>query len=213
LHWAFVVQPTQVPVVASHAGFVPPHRAPLVVEQTPQAPLGWQAGVAPPHWASLVQPVQVRVVRLQTGAAAPQSAFESQPTHRPFAMLHEGVAPTQAFMFVEEHWPQAPDGWQAGVAPPQSRSLAHGTQVCVTRSQTGSVPAHWAAEVQATHWPTVASQAARPVPAHLVRFVTEHWPHEPFIWQAGALAGHCASLVHGTHVWLALEQTGIVPPH
>ena len=114
----------------------------MVAEQTPQAPLGWQAGVAPPHCASLVHPVQVRVVGLQTGAAALQSAFEVQPTHWPFARLHDGVAPTQAFMFVEEHWPQAPDGSQAGVAPPQSWSPAQGTQVCVTRSQTGSVPPH-----------------------------------------------------------------------
>lgn len=67
--------------------------------------------------------------------------------------------------------------------------------------------------MQATHWPTVASQAARLVPAHLVTFVTEHWPQEPFIWQAGALAGHCTSLVHGTHVCVALGHTGVVPLH
>jgi hypothetical protein len=33
-------------------------------------------------------------------------------------VLHTGVVPPQALPFVAEHWPQAPDASQAGVAPP-----------------------------------------------------------------------------------------------
>jgi hypothetical protein len=134
--------------------------------------------------------VQVCVVGLHAGVAPLQSALAVQPTHVPVGTLHDGAAPTQAFMFVVEHWPQTPEGSQAGVAPPQSRSPPHATHVCVTRSQTGAAPLHSAADVQVTQIPLVASQADRLVPAHLVVFVTEHWPHAPFIWHAGALAGH-----------------------
>ena len=43
-----------------------------------------------------------------------------------------------------EHWPHAPPGWQAGVAPPHSLSPAHARHVCVAVLQTGVVPLHWA---------------------------------------------------------------------
>jgi hypothetical protein len=115
-----LVQGTHVPDAASQTGFAPPQRLAFVAEQTPQVPFGWQAGVAPPHWASLVQPEHVCVERLHTGVVPPQSAFDVQPTHTPVARWHDGVAPTQAFMLVAEHCAQAPDGWHAGVAPPQS---------------------------------------------------------------------------------------------
>jgi hypothetical protein len=41
---------------------------------------------------------------------------------------------------VAEHWPQAPEGSQAGVAPPQSASLAQLRQRPVAVLQTGWVP-------------------------------------------------------------------------
>jgi hypothetical protein len=41
-----------------------------------------------------------------------------------------------------EHWPQAPEGWQAGVAPPQSLSPAQARQAWTDVSQTGVVPPH-----------------------------------------------------------------------
>jgi hypothetical protein len=50
---------------------VPTHAVATVVEHWPHAPLGWQAGVAPPHWASVAQPWQVCAVGSQTGAVAP----------------------------------------------------------------------------------------------------------------------------------------------
>ena len=54
-----------------------------------------------------------------------------------------------------EHWPQAPDGWQAGVAPPHWLSLVHAWQVCVVPSHTGVVPEQSALATQRTHVPEV----------------------------------------------------------
>jgi hypothetical protein len=211
-HWALLVHGTQRPVAASHAGVVPPQREALVAEQAPQAPLGSHAGVAPPHWVSLVHARQTWTATSQTGVTPPQSALDAQPTHTPAATLQLGVVPRQWDMLVAEHWPQAPLGSQAGRAPPQSVSLPHATQVCVTRSQTGAVPPHWAADVQPTHTPAVASQAGRLVAAHFVKLEAEHWPHAPFGSQAGAEAGHSASLAQARQVRVA-PQTGVVPTH
>ena len=41
-----------VPLDAMHCGFVPVHSDALVFEHSPQAPLGWQAGVDPPQSVS-----------------------------------------------------------------------------------------------------------------------------------------------------------------
>ena len=51
-HCAPVVQPTHVPEPTSHAEVAPAQRRELVDEQAPQAPVGWQAGVAPEQSAS-----------------------------------------------------------------------------------------------------------------------------------------------------------------
>ena len=53
----------------------------------------------------------------------------------------DGSAPVQRALFAAEHSPHAPDGWQAGVAPPHSPSPAQARQACVARSQTGVAPA------------------------------------------------------------------------
>jgi len=45
----FVKQPTQVPLAGEQTAVVPPQAVVLVAEHWPQAPLPWQAGVAPPH--------------------------------------------------------------------------------------------------------------------------------------------------------------------
>jgi hypothetical protein len=63
------------------------------------------------------------------------------------------VLPEHCVVFVAEHWPQAPDGWQAGAAPPHSLSPAQARQLCVVVLQTGVVPPHCAFEVQATQLP------------------------------------------------------------
>jgi len=56
---------------------------------------------------------------------------------------------------VAEHWPQAPDASQAGVAPPHSPSAAQARQACVAVLQTGVVPPHWAFDVHGTQVPVV----------------------------------------------------------
>ena len=54
-----------------------------------------------------------------------------------------------------EHWPHAPEGWQAGVAPPHSESPAQARQVWVAVLQTGVAPPQFAFEVQGTQVPVV----------------------------------------------------------
>jgi len=66
------------------------------------------------------------------------------------------VAPAQAVALVAEHWPQAPEGWQAGVAPPHSPSPAQPRQVCVPRLQIGVGPPHCAFDRQGTQVPAGA---------------------------------------------------------
>jgi hypothetical protein len=57
-HCAFDRQATQLPAVVSQTGVAPLQRLALLAEQMPQAPLGWQAGCAPPHSLSPAQPRQ-----------------------------------------------------------------------------------------------------------------------------------------------------------
>ena len=68
--------------------------------------------------------------------------------------------------FEVEHCPQAPDVWQAGVAPPHSVSPAQARQVCVVVLQTGLVPPHSALLMQLTQVPLGTSQAGV-APVHL----------------------------------------------
>jgi hypothetical protein len=77
-----------------------------------------------------------------------------------------------------EHWPQAPVGWQAGVAPPHSLSPPQARQVCVAVLQTGVVAPHWAFEVHGTQVAVGTSQAGV-APAHLVALVAEQTPQAP----------------------------------
>ena len=61
----------------------------------------------------------------------------------------------QALALLAEHWPQAPDASQAGVAPPHSPSLAQARQTWLVVLQTGVVVPHCAFEVHGTHVPVV----------------------------------------------------------
>jgi hypothetical protein len=142
LHCAFDVQGTQVAVTVSQAGVGTVHLVALVAEQIPQAPLPWQAGVAPPQSVSPAQARQVCVVVLQTGAAPPHCAFDVQGTQVPAVVKQTGVVPPHWLRFVAEHWPQEPPGWHAGVAPPHSESLAQARQVCVVVLHMGVPPPH-----------------------------------------------------------------------
>jgi hypothetical protein len=78
-----------------------------------------------------------------------------------------------------EHWPQAPLGWQAGVAPLHSPSDPQARQVCVAVLQTGFVPPHWAFDVQGTQVAEGASQTGVP-PVQRVALVAEQTPQVPF---------------------------------
>jgi hypothetical protein len=89
---------------------VPEHAAALVDEHCPHAPLGWQAGVAPPHWLSVVHAWHTCVAPLHTGVVPEQSALATQRTQVPAEVRQTGVAPEQAVALVAEHWPQAPPG-------------------------------------------------------------------------------------------------------
>jgi hypothetical protein len=132
---------------------VPVHFVVLVAEHWPQAPLGWQAGVAPGHWASLAHGLQTCTVVSQTGVVPPQLAFEVQGTHVAVAVSQAGVAPVHLLAFVAEQMPQLPLAWQAGVAAGHWLSLVQAWQTCVVVLQTGVVPPHWAFETQGTHVP------------------------------------------------------------
>jgi hypothetical protein len=129
-HSAFELQLTQVPVATLQAGFADVQRILLVAEQTLQEPLGWQAGVAPlPQSTSPAQARQVCVVPSHTGVVPEQSALARQATHVPPATKQSGVPPVQRSELVAEHWPHAPPGWQAGVAPPHSLSPLQARQL------------------------------------------------------------------------------------
>jgi hypothetical protein len=154
-HSAFEMQLTQVPLATLQAGIEPVHLVLLVAEQTPQAPLGWQAGVAPEQSTSPAQPRQVWVAPSQTGVVPPHWAFETQATQVPVGVLQTGVPPLHFTLFVAEHWPQAPPGWQAGVAPPHSPSPVQARQVWKAASQTGVAPEQSASARQRTQVPVV----------------------------------------------------------
>jgi hypothetical protein len=205
-------QATHVPVVASQRGVAPPHDVAFVGEQTPHAPEGWQAGVAPPQSPSATQPRHTCVVPSQTGFSPAHCASARQLTHVPAPTAHSGVGPAQAVAFVAEQAPQAPSGWQAGVAPPQSPSPAHARHVLVPASHTGFVVPHSAAVVHDAHVPVVASQPATG-PAHFVVLVAEHTPQAPLASHAGVAPPQSASVAQALHVWVVPSHTGVAPAH
>ena len=88
------------------------------------------------------------------------------------------MAPPQDVALVAEHWPQAPVGWQAGVAPPHSPSPAQARQVCEAVLQIGVVPPHCAFDVQGTQVAEATSQTGV-APAQRIALVAEHSPHAP----------------------------------
>jgi hypothetical protein len=227
--------PTQTPVVVRHWGVGPPHAPVFVAEHWPQVPEVSQAGVEPPHSPSPAQPRHRCVIVLQIGDAPAQSAFERQGTQLPVAALHSGVAPTQRDPFVAEHWPQAPEAWQAGAAPPHSPSPAHARQVCVPALQTGVAPAHCAfvkhptqvcdvvlqtgvapAHCAFDRQPTQVRDVALQTgvaPVHADPFVAEHWPQAPEASQAGVVPPHSPSPAHARQVCVPVLHTGVDPPH
>lgn len=96
-----------------------------------------------------------------------------QLTQVPVGTSQAGVEPVHLVLFVAEQIPHAPDGWQAGVDPPQSASPVHARQVCVLASQAGVVPPQSALARQRTHFPALVSQRGVE-PVHWMLLVAEH---------------------------------------
>ena len=74
-------------------------------------------------------------------------------THVPVGVWHSGVVPVHAVPFPAEHWPHAPPGWHAGVAPPHSPSPAQPRQEWNAGSQTGVAPGQSVSARHETHVP------------------------------------------------------------
>jgi hypothetical protein len=134
-------------------GVVPVQAVLLVAEHWPQAPEDSQAGVEPPHSLSPAQARQTWVAVLQTGLVPPHSALLMQLTQVPLGTSQAGVVPVHLVVLVAEQIPQAPEAWQAGVAPLQSASPAQPRQVWLLPSQTGVVPEQSAFARQRTQVP------------------------------------------------------------
>jgi hypothetical protein len=213
LHWAFETHATQVPDPVSQTGVLPLQRVVLLAEQTPHAPEGWQAGSAPPHSLSPAQARQTCADGSQIGAdGVVQSLSARQATQVPLVVSQSGVVPVQADALVDEHWPQAPDGSQAGVDPPHSPSPAQARQAWVAVLQTGVAPPHWLLLVQPTQVPDGTSQAGVD-PPQAAALLAEHCPQAPDGWQAGVAPPQSASRPQARQTWVAPSQMGVVPPH
>jgi hypothetical protein len=127
----FCRQPTQVPFALSQSGAAPAHCEVFVGEHWPQVPSLWQAGA--PGWPlqspSVAHATQTPLVA-QVGVRAGQLPFWRQPTQIPSAVSQNSDEPHWTVL-LDEHWPQWPPGWQAGVpmCPAQPPSLLQATQV------------------------------------------------------------------------------------
>ncbi|HVR01005.1 MAG TPA: hypothetical protein VMT47_02640 [Polyangia bacterium] len=117
-----------------------------------------------------------------------------------------------AVAFEAEHAPQAPLGWHAGVAPPQSASAAQARHLFVPVSQTGFVPPHCASLVHERHVPVAASQPGVG-PVHFELFVAEHTPHAPLGSHAGVAPAHSLSAAQARHTCAVTSHVGVAPPH
>jgi hypothetical protein len=204
------VHDAHAPVATSQPAVGPVHFVRLVAEQTPHAPLGSQAGVAPPHSPSVEQARHAWVVVSHAGFVPEHCAPVAQPTQVPVPTSQAEVVPAQRRVFVAEHVPHAPPGWHAGVAPPQSASPPHARQMCVVLSQTGVPPLQSVLATQATQEPVVASQPGV-APEHALLFVAEQAPHDPFAWQAGAAPPQSPSAAQPRQVCVVALQVGVTP--
>jgi hypothetical protein len=169
---------TQASVVVSHTLPAAAHTPGLPAAQGRQTPPVAQTGAAAPQSPSVTHARHVCVVPLHTGVAPLQSAEARQAAQTPPVVSHSGVAPVHAVLFVAEHAPQVPLGWQAAVAPPHSPSATQPRQMWVVPSHTGLAAWHCAPARHATQVPVVVSHVGF-VAAHAVALLTEHAPHAP----------------------------------
>jgi hypothetical protein len=145
-----VLHATHASVAVLHTGVAPVHWALFPLEHCWQlpafTPVVMQTGLVgssqPPVGPSALQGVQAWIDVSQRGVLPEQFESLSQVTHRPVSVLQAGEGPPHWVLFVLEHWPHEPSGWQAGVSPLQSVSCWHGAQVSDVVSQIGVVPEH-----------------------------------------------------------------------
>ena len=116
---------------------------------------------------------QLCEVASHTGVVPPHCASPASATQLPEAARQNGVAPVQRLVFVVEHCPHVPDGWQAGVDPPHSLSPLHPRQVWKAASQRGAAAGQSPSARQVTQLPLGAWQSGF-APVHSVAFVAEH---------------------------------------
>jgi hypothetical protein len=135
-----------------------------------------------------------------------------QPTQLPALVRQNGVAPVHSAALVAEHWPQAPDGWHAGVVPEHSPSPAQPRQLWNAGSHLGVEAGQSVSARHATQLPLDARQSGR-VPVHCVVLLAEHWPHAPDGWHAGVVPEHSPSPAQPRHVCATTLHTGVAPPH
>jgi hypothetical protein len=122
------------------------------------------------------------------------------------------VGPLQRLLLPSEHWPQAPVGWHAGVAPAHSPSPAQARQVCVARLHTGAMPLHCAFDVQGTQVALVTSQTGV-APEQRLALVAEQTPQAPLGSQAGVAPLQSTSPPQARQVCVAALHTGVMPLH
>jgi len=156
LQWLSFRHATQTPgpFEVSQRGVAAAQWVTSVAVHAAQAPVGRQIGVAGPHSASDAQARHMRADPSHTGFVPPHSPFVRHPTHVADTVSQTGVAPVQRVALVAEHWPHAPDAWQAGAMPPQSSSAAQPRQLCRLGSHTGFVPMQTVLSRHSTHTPT-----------------------------------------------------------
>jgi hypothetical protein len=100
------VQPTQ-RLIAGLQTSTPVQADSLVVEHSPQAPLGRQAGSGALQSASLPQGRQLLVAVSHTGVVPPQSRSVRHATQNPVTALQTSPV-AQAPVLLVEHWLQEP---------------------------------------------------------------------------------------------------------
>ena len=232
------LQATQVWLVAEQSGRMPPQSAPLrqpthtptpdevshlgmaaaqcdvsVAVQAAQAPVGKQMGAPAGQSAVLPQGRQVWLAPSHTGVVPPHCALDTQATQVPEPVSQTGVASWQRVVLLAEQTPQAPEGWQAGSAPPHSLSPPQARQTWRDGSQIGADGVVQSASPrQVTQVPLLVSHSGV-VPVQALALLAEHWPHAPDGSQAGVDPLHSPSPAQARHAWVAVLQTGVAPPH
>ena len=177
-HCALDVQPTHTPRARSHAGVAPLQREVLVAEHWPHAPEGWHAGAPAPQSPSAAHARHVNAVASQVGVVPLHSAAVRQPAQTPALVRQYGVAPVHSVALVPEHWPHAPEGWHAGVAPPHSLSPAQARHAWKVASHSGADVGQSASARHDTQLPADTRQSGR-APVQRVALPAEHSPHAP----------------------------------